>query len=107
LRTLVSIPVEVVESEVGIVAPEQVISGVSFAVVWSSAVHLNDLVTIVPAGADEGSYATYVRVHDNGQDQLVAPAEPGLYEVRYRSEERRRGSESTTLKVEEDYSGQS
>ncbi|MHA6729473.1 vWA domain-containing protein [Devosia sp. A369] len=100
-RTLGSTPVEVVEAEVGIAAPEQVTTGASFAVSWSAAVHPNDLVTIVPAGADEGSYATYVRVHDNGQDQLVAPAESGLYEVRYILNEGRRTLASAPVEVVE------
>ncbi|MHA6688900.1 VWA domain-containing protein [Devosia sp. A449] len=98
-RTLGSTPVEVVEAEVGVAAPEQVTTGASFAVSWSAAVHPNDLVTIVPAGADEGSYATYVRVHDNGQDQLVAPADPGLYEVRYILNEGRRTLASAPVEV--------
>ncbi|HTM78088.1 MAG TPA: VWA domain-containing protein, partial [Devosia sp.] len=82
-RTLGSAQVEVVEAAVGVVAPEQVTTGASFAVSWSASIHPNDFVTIVPTGADEGSYETYVRVHGNNQDKLTAPAEPGLYEVRY------------------------
>ncbi|HTM77356.1 MAG TPA: hypothetical protein VL133_06980 [Devosia sp.] len=100
-RTLASAPIEVVEAEVGVAAPPQVTTGASFAVSWSASIHPNDLVTIVPVGADEGSYATYVRVHDNSQDKLVAPAEPGLYEVRYVLNEGRRTLASAPVEVVE------
>ncbi|SEO27634.1 Ca-activated chloride channel family protein [Paracoccus alcaliphilus] len=82
-RTLASIPVEVVEAEMSVSAPETVTTGASFAVSWSSSVHPQDYVTIVPAGADEGSYTNYQRVRETTENSLVAPADPGLYEVRY------------------------
>src|SRR5690606_25129477 len=100
-RTLGTAPVEVVEASVGVVAPDQVTSGASFAVSWSEVVHQDDFVTIVPSGADEGTYGTYVRVHDNRQDKLVAPAEPGLYEVRYMLNEGRRTLASAMVEVVE------
>ncbi|MCW5721102.1 MAG: VWA domain-containing protein [Devosia sp.] len=100
-RTLASAVVEVVEAEVSISAPEQVTTGASFAVSWSAAVHPNDMVTIVPAGADEGNYGTYERVRDNSQGKLVAPAEPGLYELRYILNEGRRTLASIMVEVVE------
>src|SRR5690606_16025373 len=81
-KTLGSISVEVVEAEMGIAAPEQVTTGASFKVTWSSSIHPQDFVTIVSAGADEGAEGRYFRVSDNNEDSLVAPAEPGLYEDR-------------------------
>src|SRR5690606_35627745 len=76
-------PVEVVEAEIGIAAPDKVTIGSSFAVSWSSVVHPEDYVTIVPAGAKEGTHTNYKRVHGDTENTLIAPAEPGLYEVRY------------------------
>ena len=81
--TLGSTPVEVLEAELGIAAPPQVTTGASFVVSWSGAINPDDMVTIVPLGADEGSHGKYVRVRANTDDKLVATAEPGLYEVRY------------------------
>lgn len=82
-RTLASTPVEVVEAEMSISAPDEVTTGASFTVSWSSSVHPQDYVTIVPAGADEGSYTNYQRVRQDTENSLTAPAEPGVYEVRY------------------------
>ena len=79
----------------------QVTTGASFAVAWSSSVHPRDYVTIVPAGADEGSYTNYQRVEGNTEDRLVAPAEPGLYEVRYVLNEGKRTLASAPVEVVE------
>src|SRR5690606_2257680 len=74
---------EVVEAEMGITAPEEVTTGASFKVTWSASIHPEDYVTIVPAGAEEGKYTNYQRVRDVTENRLIAPAEPGFYEVRY------------------------
>ena len=81
--TLARAPIEVMGAEASISAPETAMAGSSFGVTWSDPVHPRDWVTIVPVGADEGTYTAFHRVgSDDGRD-LVAPAEPGLYEVRY------------------------
>jgi Mg-chelatase subunit ChlD len=98
-RTLASTPVEVVEAEISIAAPKEVTTGASFTVSWSSSVHPQDYVTIVPAGADEGSYTNYQRVREITENRLVAPAEPGLYEVRYVLNEGSRTLASTPVEV--------
>ncbi|MFA7669885.1 MAG: VWA domain-containing protein, partial [Burkholderiaceae bacterium] len=82
-RTLATVNVEVVEAEMGITAPAQITTGARFPVTWSSSVHPQDYVTIVPADAKEGAYTHYKRVRDVSEETLTAPAEPGLYEVRY------------------------
>ncbi|MAS14451.1 MAG: hypothetical protein CMH69_14225 [Nitratireductor sp.] len=100
-RVLASTPIEVVEAELGIAAPEQVTTGASFEVTWSSSVHPRDYVTIVPTGAEEGSYTDYKRVQDATENSLVAPSEPGLYEVRYVLNEGKRVLASTPIEVVE------
>ncbi len=100
-RTLGTTPVEVVEAEMGIAAPEQVTTGTSFAVSWSASIHPEDYVTIVPSGADEGTYTRYVRVRGDTENKLIAPAEPGLYEVRYVLREGGRTLASTPVEVVE------
>ncbi|RDE08574.1 hypothetical protein DVH29_11225 [Pelagibacterium lacus] len=94
-------PVEVVEAEVTISAPDEVTTGASFIVSWSSSVHPQDYVTIVSAGADEGSYTNYQRVRDDTENSLTAPSEPGLYEVRYVLEEGARTLASASIEVVE------
>ncbi|WP_333682886.1 vWA domain-containing protein, partial [Pontibaca methylaminivorans] len=81
--TLASAPVEVVEAEVSLTGPEQVTTGANFDFNWSNAIHPRDYITIVPAGADEGTHTSYIRVDKNTQGSLVAPSAPGLYELRY------------------------
>src|SRR5690606_30907630 len=92
-------PVEVVEAEIGVAAPEQVTTGASFAVSWSASVHPEDYVTIVPVGADEGTYRSYERVRDKNEANLIAPTEPGLYEVRYVLREGARAVASAPVEV--------
>ncbi|WP_170162096.1 vWA domain-containing protein [Paracoccus siganidrum] len=100
-RVLASAPVEVVEAEVSISAPDEVTTGASFAVSWSFSVHPQDYVTIVPAGADQGAYTNYQRVRGYNENSLTAPAEPGLYEVRYVLDEGSRTLASTPVEVVE------
>jgi Ca-activated chloride channel family protein len=73
----------VVEAEVNISAPDIVRAGTPIKISWSDTVATNDYYTIVPAGADEGKTGDRDLVQDKGEGSLTAPAEPGLYEVRY------------------------
>ncbi|MFW8567288.1 vWA domain-containing protein [Orrella sp. 11846] len=100
-RTLASAPVEVVAADVGITAPPQVTAGSSFKVSWSSSVHPQDYVTIVPVGANEGTYTNYQRVREGTENQLTAPSDPGLYEVRYVLQEGSRTLASAPVEVVE------
>ena len=100
-RTMASTPVEVVEAEIGVAAPKEVTTGASFKVTWSASIHPEDYVTIVPVGAEEGKYTNYQRVRDVTENRLVAPAEPGLYEVRYVLREGGRTMASTPVEVVE------
>ena len=81
--TLASADIEIVEAETSVSAPESATAGSAFGVSWTNAIHPDDYVTIVPAGAEEGTYENYARVRDDNEASLQAPAEPGLYEVRY------------------------
>ncbi len=85
-RVLASTGIEVVEADVALSAAEQVRAGGEIAVSWTGAVHPQDYVTIVPAGADDGAYTDYVRVGTAAQGKLTAAEDPGLYELRYRLE---------------------
>ena len=82
-KTLASAEIEIVKAEASVQAPQSAVVGSSFSVQWSRGIHPRDYVTIVPAGAAEGDYGDYTRVGDKSEGSLRAPAEPGLYEVRY------------------------
>ncbi|WP_164512247.1 vWA domain-containing protein [Oceaniglobus ichthyenteri] len=82
-RTLATAPIEVVEGEVGLAGPETVTTGAMFDFTWSGGIHPRDFITIVPMGAKDGESGDYIRVNDNTEGSLTAPAEVGLYELRY------------------------
>ena len=82
-RVLARTPIEVVDADVTLSAPAQVVVGSAFPVTWQAeGLHPRDYVTIVPAGADDGTYGDYDRMEGDAEGELRAPAEPGLYEVR-------------------------
>ncbi|MDT8896484.1 VWA domain-containing protein [Halomonas sp. I1] len=82
-RTLARQPIEITEPEVTISGPDEVRAGTKIPVQWTGAVDGEDYITIVPMGAEEGSYTHYFRVRDKSKEMLQAPAEKGLYELRY------------------------
>ncbi|GAW36256.1 von Willebrand factor type A domain protein [Roseovarius sp. A-2] len=100
-RTLASVPVEVVEAEVTLTGPEQVTTGAIFDFSWSGSINGRDFITIVPAGADEGTANDYIRVKDASEGRLTAPGTPGLYELRYALEQGRRTLASAPVEVVE------
>ncbi|MEO0916405.1 MAG: hypothetical protein AAFY31_05395, partial [Pseudomonadota bacterium] len=82
-KTLASAPIEVVLPEVTITAPDTVFAGAQFDATWTGTVTPQDYMNIVPAGTDEGTYGNYITVGDKGAGRLQAPAETGIYELRY------------------------
>ncbi|WP_158541682.1 VWA domain-containing protein [Pelagibacterium lacus] len=98
-RTLASTPVEVVAAEQTVSAPATVTFGTEFIVSWGETINPRDWVVIVPSGADEGTSRGYRRVESHDSIALRAPAEPGLYEVRYVLDEGNRTLASTPVEV--------
>ncbi|MCI2395582.1 hypothetical protein MN186_14140, partial [Aliiroseovarius sp. N1F302] len=98
-RTLASVPVEVVDAEIGIAGAAIVRAGTDVDVSWSSTINARDFITIVPAGADEGSSDGYIRVGKANKGRLSAPEASGLYELRYVLNEGRRTLASAPLEV--------
>ncbi len=82
-RTLASAPVTAVPAEARVVAPAEVGAGAAFEVDWRGPNNASDYVTIVAAGAPEGSYLSWVYTSRGSPSPLTAPGEPGDYEVRY------------------------
>src|SRR5690606_37586278 len=100
-KTLASLPIEVVEAEIAVEAPEQVVTGAKFDVTHSDPVHQRDFVTIVATGAETGAYLDYYYVEKNRGGSLQAPAEPGLYEIRYVLDSGKRTLASAPIEVVE------
>ena len=98
-RTLATAAIEVMEAEVTVSAPAEVTQGAKFAVSWSKSVHGSDYITIVPSDAKEGTRQNHIRVSDKRESTLVAPADPGLYEVRYVLDEGHRTMASAPVEV--------
>ena len=100
-RTLASQPIEITEPEVTLSAPDTALAGSVFEVSWTGTVSGVDSVTIVPMGADEGARENHFRVRDHDEQDLQAPGETGLYEVRYVLEEGRRTLASQPIEITE------
>ncbi|MEO0892970.1 MAG: VWA domain-containing protein [Pseudomonadota bacterium] len=82
-KTMARKPIEVVDADVTVSGPDSVQTGATITVAWTGTVNPRDYVTIVPIGTPEGEYGNYVQVRGNSDGQFKAPAEPGLYELRY------------------------
>jgi Ca-activated chloride channel family protein len=82
-KTLASEMMEITTPTVTLSGPPSVVTGAKFDVSWTGTINQQDYVAIVPAGSDEGEFGNYIVVRDNDSGTLVAPADPGLYELRY------------------------
>lgn len=82
-RTAASRTIEITSPQVTLQVPETTLTGANFDVSWSASVSQRDYINIVPMGATEGEFGNYIVVRDTNQGTLKAPAETGMYEVRY------------------------
>ncbi|MEM7597199.1 MAG: vWA domain-containing protein [Pseudomonadota bacterium] len=82
-KTMARKPIEVLDADVTVSGPESIQTGATITVNWTGTVSPRDYVTIVPIGTPEGEYGNYVQTRGNTDGQFKAPAEPGLYELRY------------------------
>ncbi|WP_170294767.1 vWA domain-containing protein [Roseospira navarrensis] len=90
-RVMGRAPLELTNAAVTLTAPETAPAGSRVPVSWDPTVDAGDYVTIVPMGAPEDEIGNYKRASDHNQEVAVqAPAEPGLYEIRYVLNEGRR-----------------
>lgn len=67
-------------------APAEVAAGSSVEVRWTGEGGTGDYVTLVPKGAEDGTYAIWQYVEAGNPLTLAAPFEPGEYELRYQSD---------------------
>lgn len=82
-RAVASAPIELIEPQVTVSAPEIATAGSRFTVEWTNTVHPRDKVTIVAADAPDDAAGDYLRTGNAVSGSLQAPADPGAYEVRY------------------------
>ncbi len=82
-RTLASRPITLVDVSASLDAPAEVAAGARFEVVWEGPDNPNDYITIVEAGAPEGSHQSYDYTRKGSPAKIVAPDGLGAYEIRY------------------------
>jgi hypothetical protein len=81
--TLATAKVTVTASTASIKGPPQAVAGSTFAVNWQGPNNERDYVTIVKKGAREGDYDNYEYTARGNPVKVLAPVEPGEYELRY------------------------
>ena len=96
---LVSAPITVTEVEARLDAPGEAGAGADFAVSWTGPASDGDYVTIVEAGAQQGSYLSYVYTTSGTPVTLTASETPGAYEVRYVMGQSKRILASTPISI--------
>ncbi|MCZ7598519.1 MAG: hypothetical protein M5U09_13460 [Gammaproteobacteria bacterium] len=75
--------IEVSSGEVALEAPDVVTAGAPFEVSRTATINSNDFVAIAAPDAKDSALENYKRTRDSLVVTLTAPAEPGLYELRY------------------------
>jgi len=82
-RTVASRPIKLIPVEATIDAPDEIPAGSQVTVHWTGPDNRSDYLTIVEAGAPEGSYNNYIRTATGNPVELLAPDGLGNYEIRY------------------------
>jgi hypothetical protein len=81
--TLATAKLTVTAVNASLKAPATAVAGSNFAVNWQGPNNERDYVTLVKKGAREGEYGNYEYTARGNPLKLLAPVEPGEYEVRY------------------------
>lgn len=63
--------------------PQTIAAGSELLVEWSGPSNATDYITVVAKGADNTAYMSYAYTRSGSPAKLVAPDQPGEYEVRY------------------------
>jgi len=82
-RTLVSRPITLEEVSAQLLAPSEIPAGSVVEVQWEGPDNPQDYITIVEAGAPEGSYTDYWRTSRGSPAQVTVPDALGSFELRY------------------------
>ncbi|MEO0654592.1 MAG: VWA domain-containing protein, partial [Pseudomonadota bacterium] len=97
--TVATRQIEITSPQVTLQTPDSTLTGADFEVSWSASVSNQDYINIVPMGAAEGEFGNYIVVRDVNRGTLKAPAETGMYEVRYVLREGARTVARETIEV--------
>jgi Ca-activated chloride channel homolog len=81
-ETLVTRAIEATEAAVSLTAPDTAPAGATIDVAWAGPAAENDNIELGRVG--EPGYLDYAYVRDGNPVQIILPAEPGPYELRYR-----------------------
>ena len=81
--TLGSAKLTITSVAASINGPAQAVAGSTFAVSWQGPNNERDYVTIVKKGAREGEYGNYEYTARGNPVKVLAPVDPGEYELRY------------------------
>lgn len=84
---LASIPISVNENKYALQAPKTAKAGSTIQVKWLGPNNKGDYVTVVPKDAKVGAYTKYFYTKTGNPGQLKMPTKPGVYEIRYSSEQ--------------------
>jgi Ca-activated chloride channel family protein len=76
-------PITVTPLQSSVTAPASVNKGTSISVSWNGPDAPGDYITIVPAGATEGTYTTYAYTGVGNPVSITAPDTTGAFEIRY------------------------
>lgn len=95
--TMAASTITVTPLDITLEAPPEVAAGSDFDVTWTGPDGPGDYVTIVAAGAAETAYLDYAYTTEGSPITLTAPAEPGAYEIRYRTD--RLGGVFATIEI--------
>lgn len=82
-RTLAVVEIKVVAVSASVSAPGSVKAGAEFDVTWKGPDNRGDYVTIAPAGAPDEKYLHYKYTNSGNPAKIMAPEDPGSYEIRY------------------------
>ena len=83
-KTVASVPIELVAATAKFTeVPEQVAAEGKFRVKWEGPDNVRDFITIIDVDAADNKYGSYIYVEDGQDNDLTAPKEPGEYEIRY------------------------
>jgi len=86
-KVYASFPITVVAAAISLTPAPDIHAGSTFDVEVSGPAHGQDYITIVPKGAPDGDYQAYAYVDQtHGTFSLLAPTDPGAYEIRYQSD---------------------
>jgi Ca-activated chloride channel family protein len=82
-RALADAPIRVTGAAATLEAAPTVEAGAAFNVTWTGPENQNDVIIIVPAGADEGAQGNYTYTRNGSPAEIKAPDQTGSYELRY------------------------